>query len=98
MHVGILAIEIGDVLKSFLPGGVVDLQGDGGIDGGNDRSFGEIIDRICFGAELLERGLFFGERFARGFVGVVGSQPDLVAESDGIVVEGKNVVSPMPWL
>ena len=44
-----------------------------------------------FGAELLQRGLLFGQRLHRFFIGVVGGQPDLMAQRDGVIVERKNI-------
>src|SRR5207245_9899456 len=91
LHVGILAIKIGNVLKRSLPGSFIELERNSGVNGDEWSGLREIVDRTSVGAKALEFGLFFGERLAGGFVRAVGGQPDLVAKGNRIVVKGENV-------
>ena len=90
MNVGILAVKIGDVFECFLPGSFIELERNDRFDGEERLRFGEIVNGIGVGGEALEFGLFLGECLAGSLVGIVGSQPDLMAERDGIIVERKN--------
>ncbi len=61
------------------------------MEGRDDWFFGKIVDGTGVGAEALQFGLFFRQGLSRGFVGFIGSQPDLVAKRDGIIVDRENV-------
>ena len=87
MHVRILAIQAGDVLQGFLPGGFIELQRNGRLDGNKRRRPGEVVDGIRVGAESFEFGLLFGERLAGFLVGAVGGEPDLATKRDGVVIK-----------
>ena len=87
LHVRILAIQAGDVLQGFLPGGFIELQRNGRLYGNKRRRPGEVVDGIRVDAESFEFGLLFGERLAGFLVGAVGGEPDLATERDGVVIE-----------